>query len=89
MTTPDNPQKPENLEASFSMIVMSIASGAAMALGLTPDPDNKITIDKNMARFNIDLLKILHEKTKNNLNSDEKDLLETILHDLQIKFVQN
>lgn len=80
-------QNIENLEASFSMIVMSIASSAAMSLGLTPTPDNKIEIDKNLARFNIDLLKVLQEKTKNNLNDDEKHLIENILHDLQLKFV--
>lgn len=84
----DNSQNIENLEASFSMIVMSIASSAAMSLGLTPTPENKIEIDKPLARFNIDLLNILKEKTKNNLTEDEKNLLENILNDLQLNFVQ-
>lgn len=79
----------QKLEASLSLLIMSIASNAVMAMGLTPDPQTgKILTDKNMARFNIDLLLTLKEKTKNNLNVDEVNLLEHILQDLQMKFVQ-
>ena len=77
------------VDASFSMLVMSVASSAAMALGLTPNPqDGKTEIDKDMARFNIDLLVVLKEKTKNNLNEEESQLLEHLVSDLQLKFVQ-
>lgn len=77
------------MEASFSMLTMSLASSAAMALGLAPDPTtNKVEKDKEMARFNIDLLLMLQDKTKNNLNDDEKRFLESILSDLQMKFIQ-
>lgn len=78
------------MEANISVLIMSIASSAAMSLGLTPHPQtqkNEKNID--MAKFNIDLLIILQEKTKNNLNPDEQKLLENIVSDLQIKFVQN
>ncbi len=79
----------KKLEASFSLLVMSIASNAMMAMGLTADPENgKIETDKNMARFNIDLLIVLKEKTKNNLTSEEVGLIDHILQDLQMKFVQ-
>ena len=79
----------QNLEASFSMLVMSIASSALMSLGLSPDPSTgKIHPDKQVARFNIDLLTMLKENTKNNLNSEEQDLLNHILQDLQMKFLQ-
>ena len=79
----------QNLEASFSMLIMSLASNTMLALGLTPDPQtNKTEINKPMARFNIDLLIILKEKTKNNLSNDELGLLDHILQDLQMKFVQ-
>lgn len=76
------------LEASFSLIVMSIASSAAMSMGLTPNQDNKTEVDKNMARFNIDLLSVLKDKTKNNLSQEEQGLLDHIVQDLQLKFVQ-
>ncbi len=85
-TTETEPQK---LEASFSMLVMSIASSALMSLGLSPDPTTgKPEPDKQVARFNIDLLVVLKEKTKNNLNTEEQDLLTHILQDLQHKFLQ-
>ncbi len=77
------------LEASLSLLIMSIASNAMMAMGLTADPQSgTIEVDKNMARFNIDLLVVLKEKTKNNLNSEESGLLDHILQDVQLKFVQ-
>jgi hypothetical protein len=79
----------EPLEASFSILIMSVASSAAMSLGLAPNPQTgKIEKDKAMAKFNIDLLVLLQEKTKNNLNEDEKRLLDSIVTDLQMKFVQ-
>ena len=79
----------DKLEASFSMLAMSIASSALMSMGLTPEPHSgKTEIDKNVARFNIDLLVMLKEKTKNNLNKEESDFLTQILQDLQLKFLQ-
>lgn len=79
---------PENIQPSFSILVMSIASSAAMSLGLAPNPQtNKIEKDKNMAKFNIDLLLVLQEKTKNNLVEDEKKFLDSVLSDLQMKFL--
>lgn len=79
----------ETVDASFSMLVMSVASSAAMALGLTPNPQSgDLEKDKDMARFNIDLLLVLKEKTKNNLSKEESELLDHLLKDLQLKFVQ-
>lgn len=79
----------EKIEASFSMLIMSIASSAVMAMGMAPDPQNNETSkDKNMARFNIDLLVVLQEKTKNNLSDEESRFLESLIADLQMKFVQ-
>lgn len=79
----------EKLEAKFSSLIMSIASSALMAMGHSPHPqDGKSEIDQNMARFNIDLLLMLRDKTKNNLNKDDVNLLEHIIHDLQQKFLK-
>ncbi|MBS1970905.1 MAG: DUF1844 domain-containing protein [Bdellovibrionales bacterium] len=81
---------PDKMEASFSILAMSIASSAVMSMGLAPDPNTgKTSKDKNMARFNIDLLMMLQEKTKNNLNKEEQQFLENIISDLQVKFVQS
>ena len=80
--------KPNGLEANFSTLVLSIGSSAAMALGLAPNPSNgKVEKDLNLARFNIDLLRMLRDKTKGNLNADEQKFIESIVTDLQMKFV--
>lgn len=78
----------EKLEASFSVLIMSIASSAVMAMGLAPHPQTgEVSKDKNMARFNIDLLLVLQSKTKGNLSDDEARFLENLISDLQMKFV--
>lgn len=75
------------IEANFSTLILSIGSSAAMALGLAPNPVNgSVEKDKNLARFNIDLLRMLREKTKGNLTADEQRFLESICTDLQMKF---
>ena len=78
----------ESLDASFSTLVLSIGSSAAMALGLAPNPmSGKVEKDLQLARFNIDLLCMLKEKTNGNLNPDEKKFVDSICADLQLKFV--
>lgn len=86
MSSQDNQQK---IEASFSTLVMSIGSSAAMALGLAPNPQTgKTEVDKDMAQFNIDLLQVLEEKTKNNLSEEEAEFLKRLLADLKLKFIE-
>ncbi len=79
----------QQFEANVSMLVMSIASSAAMSMGLAPHPENGQTQkDAKMAKFNIDLLVMLQQKTKGNLTEEEKRFLDSIVTDLQMKFVQ-
>lgn len=83
----NNVQK--EIPAQFSTLVLSLASSAVMALGLEKNPQtDKIEKDLNVARFNIDLLNVLREKTKNNLSEEEQRLLDSITSDLQIKYVE-
>ncbi len=78
----------QDLEANFSTLVLSIASSAAMALGLAPNPaSGKIEKNAEMARFNIDLLRMLRDKTKGNLTADEQKFIESVVTDLQMKFI--
>ena len=80
----------QHMEPSFSILTMSIASSAAMALGLAPHPESgKTHKDKNLAKFNIDLIVMLKEKTKGNLTNDETVFIDSVISDLQIKFVHD
>ena len=78
----------ENIEANFSTLILSIASSAAMNMGMAPNPTNgKTEKNKEIAKFNIDLLLTLQDKTKNNLNPEETKFLTQLIYDLQLQFV--
>ena len=77
------------LEANFSTLVLSMGSSAAMSLGLAPNPATGETeVDIKMAKFNIDLLEMLKDKTKNNLSDEEGKFLNQMTSDLKLKYVQ-
>ena len=68
---------------------MSIAASALISLGLAPDPQsNKTKVNLDLARFNIDLLEMLSEKTKGNLAKEELEFMNQVLADLKMKFVE-
>lgn len=82
----------ENLaaaEADFSFFITTLAMQATMALGDAPNPqDNKKEENLPQAKFLIDILGILQEKTKNNLTAEENTLLEGLLYELRLRYVQ-
>jgi len=79
----------ESLPCTFSTLILSMASSAVLALGLDKNPQTgQYEKDLDVARFNIDMLNLLRDKTKNNLNKDEQQFLDNVVSDLQMKFVQ-
>ncbi len=83
-----SPSIDNKLEATFSTLVISIASSAVVNLGLEKNPQtNKIEKNLEIARYSIDLLVLLKDKTKNNLSTNEQNYLDAIIQDLQLKFV--
>lgn len=85
-----NEQAQQKVDASFSTLILSIGSTAAMSLGLAPNHQSgNIEVDLPMARFNIDLLEMLQTKTKGNLLAEESDFLKHLLHDLQLKYIDH
>lgn len=68
---------------SFIELVLTVAAGA-----LETFRRKKEERDLNVAKFSIDLLLILKEKTKGNLNEDERNFLEGMIHQLQLKYVE-
>ena len=74
--------------ASFEMLVTTFASEAMIALGQVPNPySNEYTISWEHARYTIDMLQVVQDKTKGNLSTEEAAMLETILHQLRLAFV--
>ncbi len=76
-------------EINFASFVLSLSSSALLHFGQIPDPMTKRT-ERNLplAKQTIDILGILEEKTKGNLTKDEEQLMENLLHDLRIKYVE-
>ena len=73
----------------FTDFVMSIASAGFVGLGLAPNPGTEKTeINLELARHNIDLLDLMKEKTKGNLSAEESRLLEQMLYEMRMRFVE-
>ncbi len=76
-------------EINFASFVLSISSSVLLHFGDVPDPiSGKKERNLAMAKQTIDILGILKEKTKGNLDREEEQLLENLLHDLRLKYVQ-
>ena len=68
-----------------------LTMNALIPLGAMPDPnDEGKTVEKDLkaAKFAIDLLGILEEKTKNNLTANESQALTAALYQLRMLFVE-
>ncbi len=75
--------------ASISLLVTSLATQAITSLGQLPDPmTGQTEANPALAKFNIDLLAVLREKTIGNLSEEETEMLDTTLHQLRMIFVQ-
>lgn len=75
--------------ASFELLVLSLKFQAEQGLGLMRvDPEEPVEVDLALARHAIDLLAVLQEKTRGNLNLDEGRLLENSLTELRFRYVQ-
>ena len=78
----------EPFQVDFSTFIMSLTSSAFYHLGDMPDPSTgKKEVNLPAVQQTIDMLIMLREKTKGNLNEDEKKLLEQLVYELQVKYV--
>ena len=72
----------------FITLISSLSSQAWIQLGKMKNPvTDKIEKNLEAASMSIDMLSMLHEKTKNNLDEYESKLLEQSLNDLRMNFV--
>jgi hypothetical protein len=75
---------------SFLAFVLSLAQTAAVHFGDIPDPVSGATGERNLpaAQQMIDILSLLEEKTRGNLTAEERQLLEQVLFELRMRFVE-
>jgi len=75
-------------DVTFTSFFMALNTSALFHLGLLPDPQTgERKLDKMMAKHTIDTMRLLQEKTKGNLTDEEKELVETSLYDLKMRYV--
>jgi hypothetical protein len=77
-------------QLSFTAFVISLASTAAIHLGDLVDPATKEQAAPNLegAAQMIEILGLLEEKTKGNLSAEERQVLEQVLYELRMRFVE-
>ncbi|MFH1578080.1 MAG: DUF1844 domain-containing protein [Candidatus Omnitrophota bacterium] len=75
-------------EPTFSFFTSTLALQASVFLGQIPDPaTNKKIKNLSQAKFIIDTMAMLKDKTVNNLTDDEANLLENVLYELRMQYV--
>ena len=73
----------------FSIFITGLSMQTLISLGAMPNPATKKT-DRNLnqAKFMIDTLDMIKEKTKGNLTQPEEKLLEDTLYQLRMKYLE-
>lgn len=91
MSTPESPEAEAHRSLApldFSTFIMSLASSAMVNLGVLPAPgESEAHKDIAAAKQIIDILGILEEKTRGNLNEAETKLMTSLLYDLRVHYV--
>jgi hypothetical protein len=76
-------------EMNFSTFIFSLNSSALFHFGEIPDPaTNKREKNLPIAKQTIDIIGMLKEKTNGNLTNDEGMLIDHILYDLRMRYVE-
>ena len=76
-------------EINFTSFIISLSSSALFHFGEIPDPvTNEKQRNLPLAKQTIDILAILKHKTAGNLAKEEDLLLENLLYDLRVRYVE-
>ena len=87
---PSEPRDPLDEDSSgFETLVTYLSTTAMFQLGLIAGPSGEhIPADMPNAKRTLDLLEVLQEKTRGNLTANESRLLEDVLYELRMSFVE-
>ncbi len=81
-------QDSEKNKVTFTEFIMMMSTQALFALGVVPNPENeKDLTNLPIARRTIDMLAMIREKTKGNLTQDEETMMDDVLHQLRMRFI--
>jgi len=85
------PGEPLPPQVDFAGFVLSLATSALYHMGYVGDPEHDQPTpepDLPLARQTIDTLAMLQLKTRGNLDTEETRLLEGVLYELHLRFVE-
>jgi hypothetical protein len=82
-------QEPDYPPINFTNFVLSLSTSALFHFGDFPDQEGGKT-EKNLpaAKQTIDILDMLNERTKGNLNENENQLIQGVLYELKLRYVK-
>ncbi|HJX35123.1 MAG TPA: DUF1844 domain-containing protein [Desulfatiglandales bacterium] len=76
-------------EVNFNSLIFSLSSSALLNMGDIAEPQTgERKKDLPMAKYSIDIISMLQEKTKGNLSEEEHRFLDSILADLRLRYVK-
>jgi len=80
--------KPEEFDIMYYQLILSMQASTMQHLGKVMSPvTGKIERNLDAARYSIDMLDMLQRKTVGNLSSDEQQLLDHVLHQLRLNYL--
>ena len=82
-------KEPDYPPINFTNFVLSLSTSALFHFGDFPDQEGGKT-EKNLpaAKQTIDILDMLNERTKGNLNEKENQLIQGVLYELKLRYVK-
>jgi hypothetical protein len=88
-SAPEGSESDELPAIDFATFILSLSHSALVHLGDAPDPSGESAPrDVAMAKQTIELLAVLQEKTEGNLSGEEERLLDQVLYDLRMRYVE-
>ena len=77
-------------DPTFAELINMVAMQAVVGLGGMAGPGGeRIPADLRIAKHYVDMLQVLEDKTKNNLTDEEKKLLDQVLYEVRMRYVQS
>jgi hypothetical protein len=75
---------------NFTNFILSLSTSALLHFGDIPDSEDGSASQKNLpaAKQIIDILDMLNERTKGNLDDNEKNLIQGVLYELKMRYVK-
>jgi hypothetical protein len=74
-------------QASFAGLVQSLMTQVLFYLGELAPRGGEPQINLDMAKYNIDMLGMLEDKTRGNLSDEERKLLDTALYETRMRYM--